>query len=113
MHAENSNGTTVRTFSNFNLLRDHCMLLPFPSTLTSLCTPETTEWTVVDLDEEGGGEDKITCTSKCMVQRKVLLLLLSMGEGCFVLSMHLEKYPPQNGCDRITFGSVYSITCLY
>jgi len=68
MHAENSNGTTVRTFSNFNLLRDHCTLLPFPSTLTSLCTPETTEWTVVDLDEEGGGEDKITCTSKCMVQ---------------------------------------------
>ena len=33
--AKNSNGTTVRTFSNFNLLRDHCTLLPFPSALTS------------------------------------------------------------------------------
>jgi len=36
---KNSNGTTVRTFSNFNLLRGRCMFLPFPSALTSLCTP--------------------------------------------------------------------------
>ena len=36
LQAKNSNGTTMRTFSNFNLLRGRCMLLPFPSTLTSL-----------------------------------------------------------------------------
>ena len=42
VRAKNSNGTTVRTFSNFNLLRGHCMLLPFPSTLTSLCAPVST-----------------------------------------------------------------------
>ena len=31
--------TTVRTFSNFNLLCGHCTLLPFPSALMSLCAP--------------------------------------------------------------------------
>jgi len=35
VRTENSNGTTVRTFSNFNFLRGRCMLLPFPSALTS------------------------------------------------------------------------------
>ena len=44
VRAKNSNGTTVRTFSNFNLLRGHCMLLPFPSALTSLCAPVSTHW---------------------------------------------------------------------
>jgi len=40
VRANNSNGTTVGTFSNFNLLFDRCTLLPFPSLLTSLlCTP--------------------------------------------------------------------------
>jgi len=39
VQAKNSNGTTVRTFSNFNLLCGCCTLLPFPSTLTSLCAP--------------------------------------------------------------------------
>jgi len=37
--AKNSNGTTLRTFLNFNLLHGRCMLLPFPSTPTSLCAP--------------------------------------------------------------------------
>ena len=32
---------TVRMFSNSNLLRGLCTLLPFPSTLTSLCTPDS------------------------------------------------------------------------
>ena len=39
VQTKNSNGTTVRKFSNFNLLRGRCTLLPFPSTLTSLCAP--------------------------------------------------------------------------
>jgi len=39
VRAKNSNGTTVRTFSKFNFLHGHCTLLPFPSALTSLCTP--------------------------------------------------------------------------
>ena len=39
VRAKNSNKTTVGTFSNFNLLCGHCMLLPFPSALTSLCAP--------------------------------------------------------------------------
>ena len=34
---KNSNGTTVKTFSSFNCLRSSCMLLPFLSTLMSLC----------------------------------------------------------------------------
>ena len=42
IQVQNSNGTTVRTFSNFNLLRGRCMLLPFSSTLTSLCAPGKT-----------------------------------------------------------------------
>ena len=33
VQAKNSNRTTVRTFSNFNLLHGRCMLLPFPSAL--------------------------------------------------------------------------------
>ena len=33
IQAKNSNRTTVRTFSNFNLLHGRCMLLPFPSAL--------------------------------------------------------------------------------
>ena len=45
VQAKNSNGTTVRTFSNFNLLRGRCALLPFPSTLTSLCAPDVTHLT--------------------------------------------------------------------
>jgi len=36
---KNSNGTTMRTFSNLNCLHSSCMLLPFPSTLMSLCAP--------------------------------------------------------------------------
>jgi len=36
VQAKNSNGTTVRTFSKFNLLHGRCTLLPFPSALTSL-----------------------------------------------------------------------------
>jgi len=39
VQAKNSNGTTVRTLSNFNLLCGRCTLLPFPSALTSLCAP--------------------------------------------------------------------------
>jgi len=39
VQAKNSNGTTVRMFSKFNLLCGCCTLLPFPSILTSLCTP--------------------------------------------------------------------------
>ena len=35
--AKNSNGTIMRTFSNFNILCGHCMLLPFPSFLPLLC----------------------------------------------------------------------------
>ena len=35
LQAKNSNGTTVRMFSNFNLLCGRCTLLPFPSALTS------------------------------------------------------------------------------
>jgi len=35
-----SNGTTVRMFSNFNLLRGRCILLPFPSALTSCAAHE-------------------------------------------------------------------------
>ena len=42
VRAKNSNGTTVRTFSNFNLLHGRCTLLPFASALTSLCTPVLT-----------------------------------------------------------------------
>jgi len=38
VQAENSNGTTVGTFSNFNLLCGWCTLLPFP--LMSLCVPD-------------------------------------------------------------------------
>jgi len=34
VQTENSNGTTVGLFSNFNLLHGRCMLLPFPSALT-------------------------------------------------------------------------------
>ena len=41
VRAKNSNGTTVRTFSNFNLLHGRCTLLPFPSALTSSCAPAT------------------------------------------------------------------------
>ena len=33
IQAKNSNGTTVGTFSNFNLMHGCCMLLPFPSTI--------------------------------------------------------------------------------
>ena len=44
--AKNSNRTTVRTFSNFNLLRGRCMLLPFPSALTSLCAPVAIRWAI-------------------------------------------------------------------
>ena len=40
VQAKNSNWTTVRTFSNFNLLCGCCTLLPFPSALTSLCAPD-------------------------------------------------------------------------
>jgi len=39
VRAKNSNRTTMRTFSNFNLLRGCCTLLPFPATLMSLCAP--------------------------------------------------------------------------
>ena len=39
MCTKNSSATTVGMFSNFTLLRDRCTLLPFPSTLTSLCAP--------------------------------------------------------------------------
>jgi len=39
IQAKNSNGTAMRAFLNFNLLRSHCTLLLFPSTLTSFCTP--------------------------------------------------------------------------
>jgi len=39
VQAKNSNGTTVRMFSNFNLLHGHCTLLPFPPAPTSLCAP--------------------------------------------------------------------------
>ena len=44
--AKNSNRTTVRTFSNFNLLHGRCMLLPFPSALTSLCAPVAVSWAI-------------------------------------------------------------------
>ena len=44
VQAKNSNGTTVRTFSNFNLLRGRCTLLPVPSALMSLCAPELYNW---------------------------------------------------------------------
>ena len=37
VQAKNSSGTTMTTFSNFNLLRGRCTLLLFPSTLTTLC----------------------------------------------------------------------------
>jgi len=37
--AKDSNGTTVRTFADFNLLCGHRTLLPFPYALTSLCAP--------------------------------------------------------------------------
>jgi len=43
VRAKNSNGTTMRTFSNFNLVHGHCTLLPFPSALTSLCTPDISQ----------------------------------------------------------------------
>ena len=33
VQAKKSNGTTIGMSSNFNLLRGHCMLLPFPSAL--------------------------------------------------------------------------------
>ena len=33
VQAKNSNGTTMRMFSNFNVLRGRCTLLPFPSLL--------------------------------------------------------------------------------
>ena len=39
VQAKNSNGTTMRMFLNLNLLHGRCMLFPFPSALTSLCTP--------------------------------------------------------------------------
>ena len=42
MHANNSNETTVVTFSNCNLLHGHYTLLPFPSALMSLCAD--TSW---------------------------------------------------------------------
>ena len=35
VRAKNSNRTTVRTFSNFNLLCGRCTLLPFPSTVAN------------------------------------------------------------------------------
>ena len=43
VHAKISNEITAGMFSNFHLLHGHCTLLPFPSALTSLCTPETVE----------------------------------------------------------------------
>ena len=46
VRAKNSNRTTVRTFSNFNLLHGRCMLLPFPSALTSLCAPVAVSWAI-------------------------------------------------------------------
>jgi len=50
----NSNRTTVRRFSNFNLLRGRCTLLPFCFALTSLCAPVGTNrlhstWTFLNL----------------------------------------------------------------
>ena len=39
VQAKNSNRTTVRMFSKFNLLCGRCTLLSFPSILMSLCTP--------------------------------------------------------------------------
>ena len=39
MRAQNSNGTSVGTFSKFNLLRGRCTLLLSLPLLTSLCAP--------------------------------------------------------------------------
>ena len=41
VRAKNSNGTSVGTFSKFNLLRGHCTLLLSLPLLTSLCAPVT------------------------------------------------------------------------
>ena len=37
----------------------------------------------------------------------------SVGEDCFVLSMHPEEYPPQKDFKQISYMSLYSTTCLY
>ena len=37
--------------------------------------------------------------SFCMTKFKVVLLLFSMGEGYFVLSMLSEEYPPCKDCE--------------
>ena len=44
IQAKKSNRTTVRVFSNFNLLCDHCTLLPFPSAPMSLWAPGNREY---------------------------------------------------------------------
>jgi len=36
-----------------------------------------------------------------------------VGEGCFALLMHPEQPPPRKDCQRITYRSLYSITCMY
>ena len=49
--AKNCNGTSVGTFSNFNLLHGRCMLLPFPSALISVCAPAYHNASVVCLKQ--------------------------------------------------------------
>ena len=71
VRAYNSNRTTVRTFSNFNLLCGHCMLLPFPSALTLLCVPDYTCRSV-------------ECTISCSLYREVGTLDLLSSHCSFV-----------------------------
>jgi len=39
----------------------------------------------------GGGLDEITGTT---ISYDIVLLLFSVGEGCFALSIHPKEYPP-------------------
>jgi len=40
-----------------------------------------------------------------------ILLLFSMGKGCFVFWMYPEQYPPQKDYQWITDRSVYTTAC--
>jgi len=49
--------------------------------------------------EGGGGWDKIMYNIILYDIMQIVLLLFSVGEGCFLYSMHPEEYPPQKTCE--------------
>jgi len=52
-------------------------------------------------------EDKLTCT---VVLYDIMLLLFSMGEGCFLLSMHPEEYLHKKTTNKLP-RSHYALLC--